>query len=76
MILKSRKFWLMVVDVVISLTGVLLGWYLAPESAERIMTIIAILQPVVISLIVGIAVEDAAEKRATVYQILDKPDEE
>lgn len=64
MILKSRKFWLMVVDVVVSLTSVLLGWYLAPEQAERIMTVIAILQPVVVSLIIGIAVEDAAEKRA------------
>ena len=62
----------MIVDVVVSLTGVLLGWYIAPAQAEKIMTLIAIVQPVVISVIVGIAVEDAAEKRATVYQLLDE----
>lgn len=64
---KSRKFYLMIVDVVVSLTGLMLGWWLAPQEADRIMAVVAIVQPVIISVIIGIAVEDAAEKRAGVY---------
>ena len=60
MLLKSRKFWLMVWDVVISLVIAVGGWYLAPDQLDKITTIIGILQAPVVFLIGAIAYEDAA----------------
>jgi hypothetical protein len=51
---RSRKFLLLLLDTTISI----LAYYNAVDPA-----IIAILQPVVIAVILGIAHEDAAEKR-------------
>lgn len=62
MILKSRKFWLMVADVAISTATYFVTNYVAPELQNTILFLIGAWQPVVISLIIGIAVEDAAEK--------------
>lgn len=62
MLFKSRKFWLMVLDVVISTATFFLTKYVSPDLAENILWLIGAWQPVVISVIVGIAVEDAAEK--------------
>ena len=57
----SRKFWLLVLDGIISL--ILLGVAeLAPNFKEMANQLIAILQPVVVAVIVGIFVEDAAAK--------------
>ena len=57
----SRKFWLLLLDGVISL--ILLGIaQLAPNFQEIAEQIIAILQPVFVAVIVGIFVEDAAAK--------------
>ena len=67
MILKSRKFWLMTFDVVVSMVTYFVGKYVAPGASADILWVIGILQPVIISLIVGIAVEDAAEKRNPAY---------
>jgi hypothetical protein len=50
---RSRKFLLLLVDTVVSI----IAYYNAVDPA-----IIAILQPVVIAVIAGIAYEDAAEK--------------
>ena len=61
-LLQSRKFWLMIVDVVVSVATYFVAKYVAPEVAKDVMFMIAALQPVVIALIVGIAVEDAAVK--------------
>ena len=58
---SSRKFWLLLLDGVISL--ILLGIaQLAPNFQEIAEQIIAILQPVFVAVIVGIFVEDAAAK--------------
>ena len=62
MILKSRKFWLMVFDVVISTAVYFVTNYVAPEVGNNILWLIGAWQPVIVSLIVGIAVEDAATK--------------
>ncbi len=62
-LIQSRKFWLMVVDVVVSLATYFVVKYVAPEIAKDVMFLIGAMQPVVIALIVGIAVEDAATKR-------------
>jgi len=67
MILKSRKFWLMMVDVVVSLVTYFVGKYVAPGASADILWVVGLMQPVIISLIVGIAVEDAAEKRNPEY---------
>lgn len=59
-IFKSRKFWLMVADVVISTATYLVTAYVNPDLATRIIWLIGAWQPVVIAVIAGIAVEDAA----------------
>ena len=61
-LLQSRKFWLMIVDVVVSVASYFVVKYVAPEAAKDVMFLIGALQPVVIALIVGIAHEDAAVK--------------
>ena len=64
MIFKSRKFWLMVFDVVISTATFFVTNYISPELQKVILFLIGAWQPVVISVIIGIAVEDAAVKSA------------
>jgi len=66
-LLKSRKFWLMILDVVISTITYFVTAYVAPEIAEQIIWVIGAWQPVIVALIVGIAVEDAAVKGASMY---------
>lgn len=60
-IFKSRKFWLMVVDVVISTATYFVTNYVDPELGKNIIWLIAAWQPVVVALITGIATEDAAK---------------
>lgn len=60
---KSRKFLIMMTDVVISLIVTICGWYLAPEVLDRIITIVGILQAPIVFVIGAIAYEDAALKR-------------
>ncbi|MEL7626980.1 MAG: hypothetical protein AAGU15_08995 [Anaerolineaceae bacterium] len=61
-LIRSRKFWLMVFDVAISTATYFVTAYVAPEVAEQIIWVIGAWQPVIVALIVGIAVEDAAVK--------------
>lgn len=60
-LLKSRKFLLLVLDTIMSLVLFFVGKYL-PMAAEDVNFAIGALQPVFIAIIIGIAVEDAAEK--------------
>ena len=60
-LIRSRKFWLMVLDVVISTATYLLRGS-NPEWLS-IIWLIGAWQPVMVALILGIAHEDAAEKR-------------
>ena len=60
MLLSSRKFWLMIFDVAISTTTFFVTKYVAPAAAENILWLIGSWQPVVISVILGIAIEDSA----------------
>ncbi len=59
---KSRKFRIMVGDVVVSLILYFSAKYLAPSIVADIKFLIAALQPVIIFVINGIAKEDAAAK--------------
>jgi hypothetical protein len=56
----SRKFWLMILDVIVSTATYFITKYVAPEIGNDIIWLIGSWQPVVIALITGIAVEDAA----------------
>ncbi len=58
---KSRKFLLLVLDTLIALVLFFVGKY-APTVAEDINFVIAALQPVFVSIIIAISIEDAAEK--------------
>jgi len=60
-LLHSRKFWLLVLDTVVSLVLFFTGKYL-PSAAEDVKFAILGLQPVVIAVILAVAWEDAAEK--------------
>ena len=60
----SRKFWLLILDTVVSLATFFFGKYASPATAQDLLFLVAALQPVFVSIIVGIAVEDAAEKGA------------
>jgi len=59
----SRKFLLLLLDTIVSLILWGVGmWF--PEAADSVNELILIMQPVFIAVITGIAIEDAAEKRA------------
>ena len=60
-LLKSRKFWLLVLDVVVSTVLFGVAAY-APQAQEVVKFAVATYQPVFVFLIVSIAIEDAAEK--------------
>lgn len=58
-LLRSRKFWLTILDVVVSLTTYFVAKYLNPEVAKDVLTVVASLQPVFVTIIAAIAYEDA-----------------
>ena len=64
MIFKSRKFWLAILDVAISTATYFISKYVNPVTGADILWLIGAWQPVIISVIIGIAVEDAAVKSA------------
>ena len=59
-IFKSRKFWLMILDAVISTATYLVTAFADPAIAEKVIWIILAWQPVVVAVIIGIAMEDVA----------------
>ena len=66
LLLSSRKFWLLILDVVVS--TVLFGVaQFAPQAEEIVKFAVVTYQPVFVSLIVSIAVEDAAAKRGGTF---------
>lgn len=76
LLLRSRKFLLAVLDAAMATVSILLTWFFAPEKVEQVMLLIGIWQPVIVAVIIGIALEDAAEKRAEVTHIFEgEPDE-
>ena len=59
---QSRKFLIALVDVVVCTSTYFVTKYVAPSIAEDVLYMVALTQPVVISVIAAIAVEDAAAK--------------
>ena len=64
-LLKSRKFWIMIVDVIISTITYFVGQYVSPEVGKNIIWLIGSWQPVIYAVIAGIATEDAANVTAS-----------
>jgi hypothetical protein len=63
---RSRKFWLLILDTVVSLLTFFVGKYATPATAQDLLTVIATLQPVFVAVIVGIAYEDGQAKSSAV----------
>ena len=59
-IFKSRKFWLMLVDVIVSLITYFITKYAAPEMTKDVLMVIGLLQPVIIFVITSITVQNVA----------------
>lgn len=66
-LMNSRKFMLLLMDVVLSLVLYFVVKYVAPSIVEDIKFVIAALQPVFVILINAIAKEDAALKSSSNY---------
>ena len=60
-LLQSRKFLLMVLDIVISLVLYFGTKYLDPSAVDDIKVVIGLLQPLFVTIIYSIAKEDAAQ---------------
>ena len=60
-LLKSRKFWIMIVDVIISTVTYFVAHYVGQQAGENIIWLIGAWQPVIYAVIAGIATEDAAD---------------
>ena len=55
---KSRKFWLLILDIVISTAAFLGARYLAPEAEEIVKFAVVTLQPVFLMLIAAYAYQN------------------
>jgi len=60
---NSRKFWLLLVDVLIALIGLTVSTFF-PTWADLVLKYVAIMQPLFVFIILAIAHEDAADKQA------------
>jgi hypothetical protein len=65
---QSRKFRILVFDTVISAVTFAVTLFLAPEYADKVLQFIAIMQPLLFAVVVGIAAEDAALKGSANYK--------
>lgn len=72
-LLQSRKFWLMMLDLVVSLVMFFGAKYLSASLFEDVKFVIAAIQPVFIAIIASIAAEDAANAKAGVVYIDGQP---
>ena len=61
---KSRKFWIMITDLILSTATYFITAYVAPDLAKNILWVIGAWQPAVYAVINGIALEDAARLTA------------
>ena len=57
-LLHSRKFWLAMLDALLSTIATVLGWIFAPEKAGAIMGLIAMWQPVILAVIYSYTVQN------------------
>jgi len=60
----SRKFWLMVADVVVSVGSYFVTKYASPELTKDVLFLIGALQPVILLVIGSLTVQNVAEIKA------------
>lgn len=63
-LLHSRKFWLMILDLIVSLSTYFITKYVSPESAKDALYVIGALQPVFVLVIGSITVQNIEGIRA------------
>ena len=63
-LLKSRKFWLMILDLVVSGIIYFVPKYTAPEIAQDLLWLVAAIQPVFVTVIGAVAYEDRSRLEA------------
>ena len=63
-LLKSRKFWIAIIDAAAGLLALYVTRFLQPEDAQMVIQTWALIQPVLLVWIGSIAVEDAAALKA------------
>jgi hypothetical protein len=68
-LVHSRKFWLLILDTIISAATYFVVKYTAPEYSKDVLFMIGLLQPVFVTVIVGIFAEDNAQRKmdAAIY---------
>ena len=66
-LLRSRKFLTLLLDVVVSFVTYFVTKYVAPTLADDILFLLGGLQPVVLAVIAMWGLEDAAAKRAGMF---------
>jgi len=64
---NSRKFYVLLMDTIVSLIIYFVGKYAVPSVADDVLFFIGALQPVFLALIGGIAYEDGKAKAAGVH---------
>ena len=69
-LLQSRKFWLMMLDLVVSPVMFFGAKYLTPAALEDVKVLNIALQPVFVTIIGAIAHEDAATTKANAIHAL------
>lgn len=64
-LLYSRKFWIMVLDMIISIVTYFTTKYVNPDAAKDVLTLIAILQPVILFVIGAITLQNIEGQKAS-----------
>lgn len=57
-LLQSRKFWIMLVNVVVSVVTYFVTKYVNPDAAKDVLFLIGALQPVILAVIASITVQN------------------
>lgn len=57
---KSRKFWIMVIDVVVSIATYFVTKYASPEAGKDVLFLIAALQPIILMVVKSMADQNVA----------------
>ena len=62
-LLHSRKFWLLILDTIISGVSYTVTRYAAPQATSDVLFFVGLMQPVFVALIAAITSEDNAERK-------------
>ena len=65
MLLRSRKFMIMLVDVIVSIAAYFTGKYMSPEASKDILFLIGSLQPIILVVVASITVQNIEGIKAT-----------